>query len=214
MSFPFVWLQSGDPVNLRSFLPRCLGPLFLAMALMVVGCGPQPPMSTMTIQQPSQGTQNLRLGEYRVAPGDRLRVTVLSDTELSGEYEVDSTGMISPRMAGRMIVLGMSTPEIETMLADRYRSGGYLRNPRLSVDLVSRRPFYIIGEVTRPGSFPYVSGINVVQAIAIAGGYTRRASKTRITIQRFNAQQGQEETVTEDSPVGPGDIIRVPERWF
>ncbi|MDO8973682.1 MAG: polysaccharide biosynthesis/export family protein [Reyranella sp.] len=171
-------------------------------------------MSTTTIQQPSQGTQNLRLGEYRVAPGDRLRVVVLSDTELSGEYEVDSTGMIAPRMAGRVVVLGMTMPEIEVMLADRYRSGGYLRNPRMSVDLVSRRPFYIIGEVSRPGSFPYVSGINVVQAIAIAGGYTRRASKTRITIQRFNAQQGQEETVTEDSPVGLGDIIRVPERWF
>lgn len=200
-------------MKLRSFL-FCLGALFVAMAVTISGCGPQPPMSTMTIQQPSQGTQNLRLGDYRVAPGDRLRVTVLSDAELSGEYEVDSTGMISPRMAGRMVVLGMSTPEIETMLADRYRSGGYLRNPRLSVDLVSRRPFYIVGEINRPGSFPYVSGINVVQAVAIAGGYTRRASKTRITIQRFNAQQGQEETVTEDSPVGPGDIIRVPERWF
>ena len=201
-------------MNLRGFLSRCLRPLFIASLLAVGACDPQPPMSTMTIQQPSLGTQNLRLGEYRVAPGDRLRVTVLSDTELSGEYEVDSTGMISPRMAGRVIVLGMSMPEIEAMLADRYRSGGYLRNPRISVDLVSRRPFYIIGEITRPGSFPYVSGINVVQAIAIAGGYTRRASKTRITIQRFNAQQGQEETVTEDSPVGPGDIIRVPERWF
>lgn len=207
-------LQSGDPVNLRNFLSRCLGPLFVAMAMLLCACDPQPPMSTLTIQQPSLGTQNLRLGEYRVAPGDRLRVTVLSDTELSGEYEVDSTGMISPRMAGRAVVLGMSMTEIETMLADRYRSGGYLRNPRITVDLVSRRPFYIVGEVTRPGSFPYVSGINVVQAIAIAGGYTRRASKTRITIQRFNAQQGQEETVTEDSPVGPGDIIRVPERWF
>lgn len=179
----------------------------------VAACDPQAPNSTTTIQQPSLGTQNLRLGEYRVAPGDRLRVVVLSDTELSGEYEVDSTGMISPRMAGRLVVR-MSMPEIETALADRYRTGGYLRNPRLSVDLVSRRPFYIVGEVTRPGAFPYVSGINVVQAIAIAGGYTRRASKTRITIQRFNAQLGQEETVTEDSPVGPGDIIRVPERWF
>ena len=201
-------------MNLTSFLSRRLGLLLAAAVLALGACDPQPPMSTMTIQQPSQGTQNLRLGEYRVAPGDRLRVTVLSDTELSGEYEVDSTGMISPRMAGRVVVLGMTMPEIETMLAERYRSGGYLRNPRLSVDLVSRRPFYIIGEVGRPGSFPYVSGINVVQAIAIAGGYTRRASKPRITIQRFNAQQGQEETVTEDTPVGPGDIIRVPERWF
>jgi len=199
---------------MSSLLSRFLASLAVAMAFVVTACDPSAPATTTTIQQPSLGTQNLRLGEYRVAPGDRLRVVVLSDPELSGEYEVDSTGMISPRMAGRVIVLGMSMPEIEQLLADRYRSGNYLRNPRISVDLVARRPFYIVGEVTRPGSFPYVSGINVVQAVAIAGGYTRRASKTRITIQRFNAQLGQEETVTEDSPVGPGDIIRVPERWF
>jgi len=199
---------------MSSLLSRFLASLAVAMAFVVTACDPSAPATTTTIQQPSLGTQNLRLGEYRVAPGDRLRVVVLSDPELSGEYEVDSTGMISPRMAGRVIVLGMSMPEIEQLLADRYRSGNYLRNPRISVDLVARRPFYIVGEVTRPGSFPYVSGIHVVQAVAIAGGYTRRASKTRITIQRFNAQLGQEETVTEDSPVGPGDIIRVPERWF
>lgn len=199
---------------MSSLLSRFMASLAVAMTFVVTACDPSAPATTTTIQQPSLGTQNLRLGEYRVAPGDRLRVVVLSDPELSGEYEVDSTGMISPRMAGRVIVLGMSMPEIEQLLAERYRSGNYLRNPRISVDLVARRPFYIVGEVTRPGSFPYVSGINVVQAVAIAGGYTRRASKTRITIQRFNAQLGQEETVTEDSPVGPGDIIRVPERWF
>jgi protein involved in polysaccharide export with SLBB domain len=201
-------------VTFSKILSRCAAALLVAMALAVSACEPQAPTSTATIQQPSQGTQNLRLGDYRVAPGDRLRVVVLSDAELSGEYEVDSVGMIAPRMAGRVAVLGMSTAEIETMLADRYRSGGYLRTPRLSVDLVSRRPFYILGEVSRPGSFPYVSGINIVQAVAIAGGYTRRAAKTRVTIQRFNATLGQEETVNEDTPVGPGDVIRVPERWF
>lgn len=201
-------------VTFSKFLSRCTAALLVVVSLAVSACEPQAPTSTATIQQPSQGTQNLRLGDYRVAPGDRLRVVVLSDAELSGEYEVDSVGMIAPRMAGRVAVLGMSTAEIETMLADRYRSGGYLRTPRLSVDLVSRRPFYILGEVSRPGSFPYVSGINVVQAVAIAGGYTRRAAKTRVTIQRFNATLGQEETVNEDTPVGPGDVIRVPERWF
>lgn len=201
-------------VTFSKFLSRCTAALLVVVSLAVSACEPQAPTSTATIQQPSQGTQNLRLGDYRVAPGDRLRIVVLSDAELSGEYEVDSVGMIAPRMAGRVAVLGMSTAEIETMLADRYRSGGYLRTPRLSVDLVSRRPFYILGEVSRPGSFPYVSGINVVQAVAIAGGYTRRAAKTRVTIQRFNATLGQEETVNEDTPVGPGDVIRVPERWF
>jgi protein involved in polysaccharide export with SLBB domain len=180
----------------------------------LAACDPQPPMTTKTLQQPSQVTQTIRMGEYRVAPGDKLRVVVLSDTELSGDYEVDSTGVISPRMATRVSVVGMTTVEIEGMLRDRYRADGLLRNPKLTVDLVARRPFYIIGEVSRNGSFPYVNGINVIQAVAIAGGYTRRASKTRITVRRFNTTAGEEETVTEDSPIGPGDVIHVPERWF
>ena len=187
---------------------------FLVVAAGVAACDASPPMTVQTLAQPSQVTQSIRMAEYRVAPGDSIRVVVLSDTELSGEYEINSAGMISPRMAARVQVVGMTTTEIEDVLRNRYRADGLLRVPRLSVDLVARRPFYILGEVTRPGSFPYVSGINVAQAVAIAGGFTRRASKTRITVQRFNQTLGMEETVTEDSPVGPGDIIRVPERWF
>ncbi len=186
----------------------------LGAVFALAACDPQPPMTTKTLQQPSQVTQTIRMGEYRVAPGDKLRVVVLSDTELSGDYEVDSTGVISPRMATRVSVVGMTTVEIEAMLRDRYRADGLLRNPKLTVDIVSRRPFYIVGEVSRNGAFPYVNGINLIQAVAIAGGYTRRASKTRITVRRFNSPAGEEETVTEDSPIGPGDVIHVPERWF
>jgi polysaccharide export outer membrane protein len=194
---------------------RCLLALpLLAATFAISACDPVPPMTTQTQQQPSQVTQTIRMAEYRVAPGDRVRVTVLSDPELSAEYEIDSAGLIAARMVGRLQVVGMTTTEIEEVLRNRYRADGLLRSPRLSVDLTNRRPFYILGEVGRPGSFAYVSGINVAQAIAIAGGFTRRASKTRISIQRFNQTRGMEESVTEDSPVGPGDIIRVPERWF
>ena len=180
----------------------------------LAACDPSPPMSVNTLQQPSQNTQTIRMAEYRLAPGDRIRVIVLSDPELSGEYEIDSAGMISVRMAGRQQVVGLTTTEVEEMLRNKYRADGLLRVARLSVDLVARRPFYVLGEVGRPGSFPYVSGINVAQAVAIAGGFTRRASKVRMTIQRFNQTRGMEETVTEDTPLGPGDILRVPERWF
>ena len=84
-------------------------------------------MTTSTLQQPSQMTQTLRMAEYRVAPGDRVRVVVLSDPELSGEYEINSAGMISPRMAGRIQVVGMTTAEIEEVLRTRYRADGLLR---------------------------------------------------------------------------------------
>lgn len=151
--------------------------------------------------------------EYKLGPGDRVRVVVLSDTELSGEYQVDGAGMISPRMVGRFSVNGMTTAELETTLMEKYRSTGVLRNPRLSVELLNARPFYVLGEVSRPGSYPYVSGLTVAQAVAIAGGYTRRASTSRIKIKRF-ANPTVEEAVTEDSMVQPGDVLRVRERFF
>ena len=155
-----------------------------------------------------------RADEYKLGAGDKVRVVVLADTEFSGEYEVDAAGNISARMVGRMSVIGMTTAQLEAALAQRYRDGGYLRNPRLSVELLSARPFFILGEVTKPGSYSYVAGLNVAQAIAIAGGYTRRASTSRIKIKRFGSPAGTEESVNEDSIINPGDIVRVPERFF
>jgi polysaccharide export outer membrane protein len=138
----------------------------------------------------------------------------LADPDFNSEYEVDATGNISARMIGRMSVLGMTTAELEAALTQRYREGGYLRNPRLTVELVSARPFFILGEIAKPGSYPYVAGLTVAQAVAIAGGYTRRASTSRIKIKRFGSAANTEESVTEDSTIDPGDIVRVPERFF
>jgi len=152
--------------------------------------------------------------EYKLGAGDKVRVVVLADPEFSGEYEVDAAGNISVRMIGRLSVLGMTTAQLEAALTERYRSGGYLRNPKLSVELMSARPFFVLGEIVKPGSYPYVAGLTVAQAVAIAGGYTRRASSSRIKVKRFGSPAGTEDSVTEDSIINPGDILRVPERFF
>jgi protein involved in polysaccharide export with SLBB domain len=154
------------------------------------------------------------MGNYRLGAGDKIRVVVLQDTEFSGDYEVNATGGISARMLGPVQVVGMTLNEVEEMLRARYKAGGYLVSPRLSVELVATRPFYIIGEVGRSGAFAYVDCLRVIQAVAIAGGFTRRASKTHITIKRFYSKTAEEEYVTEDTLVEPGDVIRVPERYF
>jgi len=153
-------------------------------------------------------------GNYRLGAGDKIRVIVLQDTEFSGDYEVNGMGSISVRVLGPMQVAGMTIPELEDTLRNRYREGGYLISPRLSVDLVASRPFYIVGEVSRPGQFPYVNCLHVIQAIAIAGGFTRRASKSGITIKRYYATTAEEQYVTEDTLIEPGDVLRVPERYF
>lgn len=183
------------------FLDR-LKAKFVALAFVVVAC-------IVVFDGPRALAQ---MQEYKLGPGDKVRVVVLADPEFSGEYEVDASGNISVRMLGRMSVVGMTTAQLEGNLTERYRSGGYLRNPKLTVELVNARPFFILGEVMKPGSYPYVAGLTVAHAAAIAGGYSRRASTSRIKIKRYGS--GSEETVTEDSTVNPGDIVRVPERWF
>jgi polysaccharide export outer membrane protein len=165
---------------------------------------------------PFQPTNDCKAGSgnYRLGAGDKIRVVVLQDTEFSGDYEVNATGGISARMLGPIEVVGKTLNEVEEMLRDRYKEGGYLVSPRLSVELVSTRPFYILGEVGRSGAFAYVNCLRVIQAIAIAGGFTRRAARTRLTIKRFYSKTSEEEYVTEDTLVEPGDVIRVPERYF
>jgi protein involved in polysaccharide export with SLBB domain len=151
-------------------------------------------------------------GGYRLGPGDKLKVTVFGEEDASGEYEIDSTGAISVRLIGRMQVKDMTVSQVEQMLIDQYRSHGFFKNPRISIELVNLRPFFILGEVEKRGSYPYVNGLTVAQAVAVAGGYTYRASRTRITIQRLGAPQ--EVPAKENDPVYPGDIVRVPERFF
>ncbi|UYN97257.1 MAG: polysaccharide export protein [Enhydrobacter sp.] len=158
------------------------------------------------------GSTALAQGGYRLGAGDKLKVTVFGEEDASGEYEIDATGAISARLIGRVAVKGMTVSEVEQALIDHYRSRGFFRNPRISIELVNLRPFFILGEVEKRGSYPYVNGLTVAQAVAIAGGYTYRASRSRITIQRVGAPK--EEPATEDAPVYPGDIVRVPERFF
>ena len=149
---------------------------------------------------------------YKLGAGDKLRVVVFGEEDASGEYEVDATGSISARLLGRVQVKGLAVSEVEQLLIEQYRSRGYFRNPRIAIELINLRPFFILGEVEKRGSYPYINGLTVAQAVAVAGGYTYRASRSRITIQRSGAPK--EEPVTEDAPVFPGDIIRVPERFF
>lgn len=204
----------------------------LVMMIAVGGCTssyqtgvyalPVSPQTTPTVGAPPQtGPTSVpdreckqAAGEYRLGSGDRIRVVVLSDTEFSADYEVNSTGAVQARMLGAIPVTGMTTAELEQILKDRYTAAGYLRQPRLSVELVGSRPFFILGEISRPGAFGYLACLRVIQAVTIAGGYTRRASKSRMTIRRFFSNFAEEEYVSEDTLVEPGDVLRIPERYF
>ncbi len=149
---------------------------------------------------------------YKLGSGDKLRVTVFGERDLSGDFDINDQGLAALPLIGPVPLGGRTIGEAEKLITEKYAQN-YLVNPRVNVEVLNYRPFYIIGEVQKPGSYPYVGGMTVVNAVALAGGYTPRANKDRIVVKRAR-DPSQEQPVREDSPVLPGDVIRVPERLF
>jgi polysaccharide export outer membrane protein len=148
---------------------------------------------------------------YRVGPGDQLRITVYGEDDLSGEYTLDGAGAVSMPLLGQVSLDGLTAPEVESTLATSLEDR-YLLNPRVSVEVLNYRPFYIIGEVMTGGEFPYQDGISVLNAVAMAGGFTFRARTSGMMIRRGAEQIEVRDPAVE--PVQPGDVIVVRERFF
>lgn len=149
---------------------------------------------------------------YTLGPGDRLKITVFGEDHLSGEFQLDGSGRISFPLIGEVRSQGLTLRELEQRLGDKLRDG-YLIDPRVSLEVLNYRPFYILGEVNKPGQYEYVSGITLFNAVALAGGYTHRARQNRAQITRTNPDM-----VIEDADhatiILPGDIINIRERFF
>ena len=116
---------------------------------------------------------------YELGSGDKVRITVFGETDLSGEYDVDGSGNVRLPLVGQVRAAGLSLHDFEAQIADTLRHG-YLRDPKVSVEVTAYRPFYIIGEVTKPGQYPYVNGMTALNAVALAGGYTYRADDSDV----------------------------------
>ena len=150
---------------------------------------------------------------YRIGAGDRLTVRVVGEAELTADYLVDGAGNISMPYVRTIRVGGLTAPQVEKLVAARLRQG-YLRNPIVSTQVTALRPFYILGEVTRAGSFPYQPGMTVQNAVAIAEGYTPRADQGKVLITRKNLKGTATFKVPVTTQVYPGDVIYIRERWF
>lgn len=149
---------------------------------------------------------------YRLGAGDKLRVTVYGEADLSGEFEVDGTGFVALPLIGELSAGGSSVREMERRVETEL-ANGYLVSPRVSIEVTNYRPFYILGEVNNPGRYPFVDGMTVQNAVALAGGYTYRARQSRAEIQRQDGQIN-ERDAAPSTPVMPGDVITIPERFF
>jgi polysaccharide export outer membrane protein len=153
------------------------------------------------------------INSYRLGPGDALRVTVFRHEDLSGEFTLDGDGYFAMPLVGEVLGGGRSARELENEIETALMSGGYLVEPQVSIQVLNYRPFYIIGEVNNPGSFEYVNGMTVINAVALAGGFTYRADQDDIVISR-GGSSGPEIEAAPDTEVLPGDIIEVQERFF
>ena len=148
---------------------------------------------------------------YQLGSGDRVRVTVFGEEDLSGEFELDVQGTFSMPLIGTVSADALTPRILEARIAERLLDG-FLKNPRVSVEVLNYRPFYILGEVNAPGGYAYRSGMTILNAAALAGGFTYRADEDDIEVTRANG--GDPKVLSPETIVQPGDIIRVNERLF
>jgi protein involved in polysaccharide export with SLBB domain len=150
---------------------------------------------------------------YRLDTGDQIKVTVFGEPNLSGTFQVDGTGLISMSLIGEVSAKNKTVRQLQRDIETRLKDG-YLRDPQVSAEVMTFRPFYILGEVNRPGEYPYTDGLTVMNAIASAGDFTYRADKRKIVIKSVDSDRERTVDLTPTTQVRPGDTIRVKERFF
>lgn len=186
-------------------MSRSLAPLALAVALATSACAPRYAAQELAIVDVNV--------PYRLASGDRLRVIVFGQDNLSNIYAVDGSGRISMPLIGPVEAQGRTTRQLEQAIEGKLR-GGFLREPKVSVEVDTYRPFFVLGEVTNSGQFPFVNGMTVQTAVAIAGGFTPRGQRNYAEVTRQIDGQLVTGTVPITYQVQPGDTIVIKERWF
>lgn len=186
-----------------------------ALAIVAVGavlfaaCSTSPAMGNPNEVQ----TAGSGITGYKLGAGDEIKVTVFGEPDLSGAFVVDGQGTITMSLIGQVEVVNLSVTEASRLLESKLKDG-WLREPKVTTELVKGRPYYILGEVNKPGEYPYVSGLTVMNAVASAGDFTYRADRIRILIKSADSPNEREVELTPTTAVRPGDTIRVRERFF
>jgi len=190
--------------------------LFTQLALIACsGADSRQRASAFSAGEPSNyapGTSQSVTG-YDLGAGDKTRLIVFGQPDLSGEFVVDSEGMLSLPLIGQVFVLGSTIRQAEQKIAQMFRQG-YLNDPRVNLEVLNYRPFFIFGEIEEGGEYDYQSGITIYNAIALAGGYTYRADRSKVFIAHKGSSREIEYPASQETPVQPGDVIRVPEKFF
>lgn len=152
--------------------------------------------------------------EYRLGAGDGLRLIFYGEDKLNGEYRIASDGRLALPLIGQVDAGGKTLQELQEAIRTQYARGGYLLDPKVAVEILEYRPFFVLGEVNAPGQYPFIPGMTVRQAIATAKGYTYRAQQGSAMITRWGETDETPYKLSPGTAVTPGDTIRIPERHF
>ena len=182
----------------------------VALGLQLAGCYTDyGPVATVPDPVLSPGTIATVL-----QPGEVLKVTVFGEQELTGTYPINPSGDIELPLVGSVRAAGLTRSDLQREITRRYAGGKLLQDPKVTVDIASFVPIYIVGETLRPGAYPYSAGLNVLTAITLAGGVTYRASRDSVLIQHPGQTVWQQYPFSSSVLIEPGDLIRIPERYF
>jgi len=170
--------------------------------------------SASSAAPPSAPASGVATGyEYRLGSGDKIRVIIFGEDNLGGEFTVAGDGKVSLPLIGDVNAQGLTAVELQAAITTSLKQG-YLNDPKVNVEVLNFRPFYILGEVNKPGEYPYSNGMTVVNAVALAQGFTYRANEKRVFIRHANAASEEPVPLTSSLQVVPGDTVRIAERYF
>lgn len=196
---------------MRNWLSTAL--LSLALIFTVAACGSGPMAAAGLADVPAEAGVVRTVPEYRLGAADKVRVNVYGEEGLTGEFIVGGSGRISMPLIGEVQAAGLTITEFQTEVAEALKKG-YINEPRVSAEVLNYRPFYILGEVNKPGEYPYTNNLTVLNAVATAEGFTYRANTRQVFIKRADGTSEQAYPLTTATQVAPGDTIRIGERFF
>jgi protein involved in polysaccharide export with SLBB domain len=159
------------------------------------------------------GRSHVADASYELGTGDKVRVIVFDEPDLGGDFQIDDGGFIRLPLIGQVRATGLSPRELEDRIAAAL-GDGYLNQPRVNVEVTDYRPFYIVGEVNKPGQYAYVNDMTALNAVALGGGYTVKASDSSVYIRREREKEEQRFPADATTKIHPGDVVRVPPTAF
>jgi len=197
---------------IRFWSPKLLGAVtLLGLAFVLAACGGS------NVERATQAQISALKAAATAAPplqpGEKLHVLVYDEPTLTGDFMIDPSGYLSLPVVGTLKVAGMTPAQLQEKLVTALQAA-HLKNPGVTVEVAEFRPFYILGEVDKPGAYPYIGGLNVMSAIAIAGGQTYRADQSKVLIQHVGEATMHSYELDWPIPIMPGDIIQIPRRYI